>query len=297
MDFRILGSLDVRTTAGIARKLNRRKPRLLLAILLLNANQRLAAGQLIDWLWGERPPASAQQNLHTYVSELRRALEDSDDSGEPRIRVRSGHYELRVEPGELDAKSFEELISRGVRAVEEKQPAVAVERFARALGLWRSDTVADGLDLPDSVRGEVARLEQLRVLAMEAAFETRIELGRHLEVLPELERATHAHPLRERLWALRMLALHRSGLRAEALAGYQELRAMLNAELGVAPGSGIRRLHDQILAADPALDAAQRPRCAVSCPLPSGSPRHGSRTGRPGGSSTSRNDCGTKGAG
>lgn len=140
MDFRILGPLDVRSGNGQVRRLVRRKQRLLLAGLLVNANQPVATERILDWLWGSSPPASAAQNLYSYVSDLRRQLQN-DVLETPRIETRSGRYLLHVEQGELDAATFEELIGRAVRAADEGESALAAERFGRALRLWRSDVV------------------------------------------------------------------------------------------------------------------------------------------------------------
>jgi DNA-binding SARP family transcriptional activator len=254
MDFRILGSLEVRTGSGRPCPLARRKQRLLLAVLLFNANRAVPTERIIDWLWGDQPPASAAQNLHSYVSDLRRRL-GSDGRDGARIQTRSGGYLLRVDPGELDAEVFDELAARGQRAANEGRHALAVEQFTRALGLWRADVVLEGLALPESLRAEVARLEQLRAAVTEAAFDARLAVGQHRELIPDLEAATRQQPLRERLWAQRMLALYRSGRQADALSAYRQLRTMLAAELGVYPGPDLQRLHQQILDADPALAA------------------------------------------
>jgi DNA-binding SARP family transcriptional activator/Tfp pilus assembly protein PilF len=252
MDFRILGPLEVRTGLGQPCQLTRRKERILLAALLLNANRPVPAERIIDWLWGERPPASAVQNLHSYVSDLRRRLPNDGRRG-GRVQTESGGYLLSVDPGELDADVFEELATQGKSAADEDRHGLAIERLTRALGLWRADVVLDGLTLPDPLRAQTVRLEQLRTTVVEAAFEARLAEGQHRELIPELESATRRYPLREQLWAQRMLALYRSGRQAEALVTYQKVREILLSELGIEPGPDLQRLNQQILTVDSAL--------------------------------------------
>ena len=132
---------------------------------------------------------------------------------------------------------------------------VALERCTRAVGLWRSEAVLEGLSLPEPLRGEAARLERLRATVVDTSLEARLALGQHGEVLPDLEALTRRDPLNERLRAQFMLALYRSGRRADALAVYQGAREMLAAELGVDPGPDLIRVHQQILVDDPALAA------------------------------------------
>jgi DNA-binding SARP family transcriptional activator len=254
VEFRILGPLEVRTVSGRACRLTRRKQRLLLATLLLNANRPASTEGIIDWLWGDRPPASAGQNLHSYVSNLRRLLTGEGRAG-ARIETRSGGYVLHVDPGELDATRFDELAGQGHEAAAAGRPGLAVERFTQALGLWRADVVLEDLAVPEALRAATARLEQRRTIVLEAAFEARLITGQHRELVPDLEAATRRHPLQERLWAQRMLALYRSGRQADALTSYRLVRDVLATELGVDPGPELQRLHRQILTADAALTA------------------------------------------
>jgi tetratricopeptide (TPR) repeat protein len=223
-------------------------------VLLFNANRSVPTERIIDWLWGDSPPVSAAQNLHSYISDLRRRL-GSDSRDGARIQTRFGGYLLRVDPGELDADVFDELAARGQRAAREGRHALAVEQFTRALGLWRADVVLEGLTLPEPFGAETARLQHLRATVMEAGFESRLALGQHRELIPDLEAAIRKQPLRERLWSQRMLALYRSGQRADALSTYRQLRKLLATELGIDPGTDMQRLHQRILEADPALAA------------------------------------------
>ncbi|MFF5247599.1 BTAD domain-containing putative transcriptional regulator [Streptosporangium sp. NPDC000095] len=257
MDFKILGPIEVRAANGQPITLGRRKQRVLLAALLLNAGKAIPTHRMLDWLWGEQAPANAESNLYTYISALRRVL------GSPsRIEAGSNGYVLRVAPDEIDVRLFEELAAQGRLMLSKGRNDVALERYTRALGLWRAEAVLEGLSLPEPLRGEAARLERLRTIVVDASLEARLALGQHGEVLPDLEALTRRDPLNERLRAQLMLALYRSGRRADALAVYQHAREMLAAELGVDPGPELVRMHRQILADDSAL-AAPSPSVAV----------------------------------
>ncbi|MEU6409275.1 AfsR/SARP family transcriptional regulator [Microbispora sp. NPDC046933] len=276
MDFKILGPIEVRTSYGKAIALGRRKQRVLLAALLLNAGKAIPSHRMLDWLWGERAPATAESNLYTYISALRRAL------GAPsRIEAGSNGYVLRVTPGEVDVTLFEDLAAQGQRALAEGRHDVALERLTRALGLWRAESVLEGLPLPAPLRGEAARLERLRAIVVDASLEARLALGQHGEMLADLEALTGRDPLNERLRAQHMLALYRTGRRADALAVYHRVRAMLAAELGIDPGPELVRMHERILADDPALAPPQVStvrRAFAPAELPIGSPSFTGRT-------------------
>ncbi|WP_460525959.1 AfsR/SARP family transcriptional regulator [Flindersiella endophytica] len=245
MDFRILGPLEVRSERGQARPLVRRKQRLLLAGLLVNANRSVTTERIVDWLWGARPPASAVQNLYSYVSDLRRQLHDGTRE-RTRIETQPGRYLLRVEPGELDAAVFEDTVVRAARAADDGEPAVAAERFGRALGLWHGDLVLEGLSLPASLRTEALRLEELRTTAFEGSLTARLALGRPEDLVPELETATHRFPLREPLWALLVQALHQAGRQAEALAAFQRASQVIEEELQAEPGEQLQLLYQHV---------------------------------------------------
>ena len=262
MDFKILGPIEVRTCHGKPIPLGRRKQRVLLATLLLNAGKAIPSKRMIDWLWGERAPAAAESNVYTYISALRRVL------GTPsRIEASANGYVLRVRPDEIDVTRFESLAEQGLRALSESRHDVALERLTRALGLWRGESVLEGLPLPAPLRGETARLERLRAVSVDASLEARLALGRHGEMLADLEAHTNRDPLNERLRAHLMLALYRSGRRADALAAYQRARVVLAAELGIDPGPDLRRMHQRILADDPTL-APPATRATLRPPAP-----------------------------
>ncbi|UBU09488.1 AfsR/SARP family transcriptional regulator [Nonomuraea gerenzanensis] len=274
MDFKILGPIEVRTSLGRPIALGRRKQRVLLAALLLNVGKAIPSRRMLDWLWGERAPATAESNLYTYISALRKVL------GSPsRIEAGSQGYMLRVTPGEVDVTLFEDLAAQGQLALSAGRHDVALERLTRALCLWRGESVLEELPLPAPLRCEAARLERLRASVVDASLEARLALGQHGEMLADLEALTHRDPLNERLRAQLMLALYRSGRRADALTVYQSARMTLAVEVGIDPGPDLVRMHQRILADDPALTpppavAARR----APAELPSGSAAFTGRT-------------------
>jgi DNA-binding SARP family transcriptional activator/tetratricopeptide (TPR) repeat protein len=242
--YRILGPLELGDGWPLP---NRRKQRLLLALLVLNANTVVRTGTLLDVLWGDVRPASAGANLQSYVAGLRQVL------GRERLATVRGGYVLRVADGELDAEVFAGLVSAGSRSLEAGDHAAALERLSAALELWRGP-VLDGLPLTGELHDEADRLEDLRTRAVENRVEARLELGWHGEVAVELRALVTRHPFRERLWSLLMLALYRSGRQDEALETYQRMRRSFVDQLGIEPGSEVRRTHQRILAADPTLE-------------------------------------------
>jgi DNA-binding SARP family transcriptional activator len=232
MEFRILGPLEV-LKDGRALELGGRKQRLLLATLLLEANRVVSTDRLIDALWEEEPPETAQKALQVYVSQLRKLL------GSERLETRPPGYLLRVEPDEFDLARFRVL--------------QAGRRFSEALSLWRGPPLEE-FALERFARVEVARLEELRLACLEGQIEGELAAGRDGELAGELEALVEQHPLRERLRALQMLALYRAERQAEALVAYQDARRALVEGLGLEPGKSLRELHQAILNQDPALD-------------------------------------------
>ena len=248
-DFRILGTLEVddgdrRVDVGGARQ------RALLTILLLRRGEAVTADRLIDELYAGDPPPTAAKSLHAHVSRLRKALGDGT-----RLRTEAGGYALRVDPGELDADRFAASLG-SARACLSDDPEAALATLEQALSLWRGPPFGD-LGYTDFVQAELARLEELRLCCLEERFEAGLALGRHAELLPELEGLVAANPLRERLRSQQMLALYRSGRQAEALHAYQDARQTLVAELGLEPGPALQALERAILNHDPSLDPPQ----------------------------------------
>jgi len=241
VEFRILGPLDVRCDDGLPLRVDRRKPKVLLAILLLGRESRIPVDTLVDALWGEAPPASARANLKSYVAAVRAALHDP-----ARLVADRGGYRLLTDGAVVDASEFEALSAAGREALRAGDPSAAW-RLGAALALWRGRLLED-LPMPDLVLPEVARLEELRLAVLEDSITARLA---HPADLPaELEALVRRHPLRERLWESLMLALYRTGRPAEALLAYQRAAAVLAAEAGVAPGGRLLALRHRILAAN-----------------------------------------------
>jgi DNA-binding SARP family transcriptional activator len=264
LDFRILGPLEVRLR-GQAVDLGGPKPRALLAVLLLHAGRVMSADRLIDELWGEAPPKSARHLLHVYVSSLRKALARA--SAGPLVSRTPG-YVLEIEVGSLDAGRFERLLEDGRRLLVAEDAPRAAEALRSALQLWRGPALADFTYAPFA-QAEIARLEELRVIGIEERIEAELALGRHVELVGELERLVAEDPLRERPRGQLMLALYRCGRQAEALEAYQTARRVLVDELGIEPGTALQQLqqailrHDleleQVVVAAPAAAAVVRP--------------------------------------
>jgi YVTN family beta-propeller protein len=245
MDFRILGPVEVRDDGRVV-QLGGGKQRAVLALLLLNANRVVASERMIELLWGERPPATAATALHGHISSLRKAL------GPDVIATRPPGYVLETAIGELDLERFQWLRAEGRDALERGDPGGAAERLRAALGLWRGEALSD-IGFEPFIQTEAARLEGLRLDAVQDRIDADLTTGRGTELVDELERLVAAEPLRERLWAQLMLALYRSGRQAEALDAYRRARQTLVSQLGIEPGPELRDLERRILAHDPTL--------------------------------------------
>jgi DNA-binding SARP family transcriptional activator/Tfp pilus assembly protein PilF len=253
VQFRVLGPLEVRASDDRLVQLGAEKPRILLAALLLSANQSVDADRLVEALWSGHPPRSAANALRTYVSGLRGRLRLGAPGSTSRIIARGGGYQIRLSRDDLDLLAFEDLAASGHKALADGDAATAAERLRRALDLWRGRPLED-VPLAAAFDAELARLEDLRLTALEACVEARLALGQHTDLITDLRAAVAAQPLRERLQALWMLALYRCGQQAEALAAYRTVRDQMVHELGIEPGPPMQRLHRQILTADPTLD-------------------------------------------
>jgi predicted ATPase/DNA-binding SARP family transcriptional activator len=246
MQFRVLGPLEVRDEDGEVVPLTGPKERMLLAALLIDPASVVSAERLIDILWGEDPPRNPVNALQARVSALRRSL------GDPNLIVSGGHgYRLSVGTDDVDMSRFEGLITEA-RALDSNDPA-RFERYDEALSLWHGRAFAEIADL-DFARAAAVHLEELRTTAIEERAQTKLDCGRHGEVVSELERLVLEHPLRERFWAQLMLAQYRSGRQADALRTYQEAARVLGEELGIEPSPELQRLEEAVLSQDPALD-------------------------------------------
>ena len=246
MEFRILGPLEVSDEGGQV-SLGGGKPRALLAGLLLHPNEVVSADRLIDELWGEDSPERAAAALRVNVSRLRKAL--SQDV----LATKSPGYVIRVEPEELDLHRFERLVDKGRSLLARGLPADASERLREALSLWRGPALAD-FAYESFAQTAIARLEEIRLAAVEFRIDADLALGRHDELVGELEALVAEHPLRERLRSYLMTALYRSGRQAEALDAYRDARRALVDELGIEPSTALQELERAILRQEPALN-------------------------------------------
>jgi DNA-binding SARP family transcriptional activator/Tfp pilus assembly protein PilF len=229
--------------------------RAVLAILLAESGRVVSAQRLVDEIWGERPPRTAQSALQGYVMRLRRLLGDRSGS----VVVTQGRgYQMVIAEGDLDAALFEQLVESGRRSLADGRLDSGVGKLSEALELWQGPALADVPATP-TVTAEASRLEQCRLTALEAMLGAQLELGRHADVVDELQRQVAEHPLREGLRAHLMLALYRCGRRAEALEAYRTGRRVLVDELGLEPGPQLRELEQAILADDARLAAPARP--------------------------------------
>jgi DNA-binding SARP family transcriptional activator/class 3 adenylate cyclase/ABC-type glycerol-3-phosphate transport system substrate-binding protein len=248
--FRLLGPLEV-TDGGRPVSLGGPRQRLVLAHLLLAANRVVTMDELIERIWDEEPPRAARNTIQSYVSHLRAAL------GPDLIEGRTPGYVVHAEPEELDALRFEQLLRRA-RRILPTDPREAVTSLEEALALWSGSPLSD-LSEAASLTGEIARLNELRVSAVEDLLGARLAVGDHAEVLPELERVVVEHPMRERLWGHLMLARYRSGRQAEALDAYRRAQDLLADELGIDPSPELQELQRRILQQDPALQLTGKP--------------------------------------
>jgi DNA-binding SARP family transcriptional activator len=258
LEFRVLGPLEVEDD-GESLALPGQKQRGLLAILLVNANHVVSTDRLIDELWGAEAPATAQKALQVHVYQLRKVLEPQRGSGYSRLLVtRSPGYLLQVEPEHLDLGRFERLAREGREALAKGDPESGAARLREALSLWRGPPLAE-FAYADFAQREIARLEELRLAALEDRIQADLERGRDAEVIGELKQLVAAEALRERPLAQLMLALYRSGRQAEALQAYRDARRTLTEELGIEPGRELKELEARILEQDPGLELHEIP--------------------------------------
>lgn len=258
MEFRILGPLEVVDRDRVV-TLGGSRQRALLALLLTRANEVVSADRLIDELWGEKPPRTPANALQFHVSQLRKALATREV-----VITQPPGYLIRVAPNELDLLRFEQLVDEAERAA----PDAAARLLREALELWRGAPLADVAHEPFA-QTEVVRLEELRLRALELRFDADLALGRHRELVAELEALVREHPLRERLRASLMRALYASGRQADALEVYRQTRALLVDELGIEPSPALQELERGILRQDAGLDpieaAGQTSQRAIVC--------------------------------
>jgi predicted ATPase/DNA-binding SARP family transcriptional activator len=245
--FGLLGPLTVETDGGPPAALRGQKQRALLTALLLEPSRVVSGDRLIDAVWGETPPETARNTVQVYISQLRKLLPDGA------LETVAPGYRLVVDPATIDLFEFLRLCEEGRSALASGNAAGAAETLRDALALWRGAPLCDLSWESSAAQAEIARLEELRLAAFEDRIDADLALGRHGQVVPELERLVAEHPLRERLRAQLMLALYRAGRQVDALAVYQRARKTLVEELGIEPGESLRALERAILAHDPSL--------------------------------------------
>jgi DNA-binding SARP family transcriptional activator len=285
VQFEVLGPLQVFDDNMAEVRISRPRQRSLLAVLLLYANQPLSSGRLAEALC-EGETGRSGSVLRTHILQLRRYPVLTD-----RVRTVPGGYLMVVEPGELDLDQFRGLTEKGRWAVRNGDHRVAIDLLTRAFQLWREPVLAD---IPRTLAMAQAanRLIDERRIAGEYLVTSRLAVGDHRELLGELRERVQANPLDERAWEQLMLALYRCGRQAEALDAFVQVRAILADEYGIDPGAGLRQLHLQILAGDPALNLGlsailratarpklTRPRPSVASPV-GARPQPGCRPGK-----------------
>jgi DNA-binding SARP family transcriptional activator len=245
-DFFVLGPLEA-VVDGTPIRLQAEKPRALLAVLLLNRNRVVSTSELIDQLWGDDPPETAASALQVYVSQVRKAL------GADRVLTKAPGYSIRVEEGELDLDRFERLVADG--------------HFEEALALWRGPPLAEFKGEP-GLRLAGERLDDARLDATELRIDADLELGRHAQLIPELEGLVARAAYRERFRGQLMLALYQSGRQADALDLYRRTRETFVEELGIDPSPELQELERSILQHDESLQPQRRPRQVAGVPVP-----------------------------
>lgn len=229
------------------------KLRALMALLAVHANRTVSIDRLVDGLWGEEPPVSAAKTLQTYVFLIRRQLVADTEDGDPALRVvtEGQGYRLDVAADALDSRRFEHL-QRLAQDELEAHPREAARHLTEALSLWHGPPFADFAYEPWA-EAEIERLDELRASALEQLAHARLLLGEHENIVGDLRHAVAELPFREQLWSSLMLALYRSGRRAEALLAFRDAQDALRKELGAEPGTELQDLAARIRAGDPSL--------------------------------------------
>jgi DNA-binding SARP family transcriptional activator len=257
MEIRVLGPLSV-SSGGASAVPTAPKPRSVLALLLVQANQTVPVADLIQELWGGDPPTSALTTLQTYVLQLRKrlaaALQVPASVVAASILVTvPGGYQFRITADDYDLPVYQRLAAEGQRALAVGDDALAADLLMQAQALWRGPALAD-VPAGPILLPQVKRLQESRLTTEERSIEARLRLGKHQEVLSDLAGLTAEHPLDENLHALMMVALHRSGRRQEALRVFHQLRSGMIETLGLEPARQLHLLQQAILADDPSLE-------------------------------------------
>jgi DNA-binding SARP family transcriptional activator len=256
VDIGVLGALTVRENE-VSIAPTAPKPRRVLALLALHANQVVPVGTLIEELWGANPPRSARTTLQTYVLQLRELIAGALAQGQDRevtakdiLSTHPGGYRLETSGGSVDFREFDRRAAAGYRAMAAEDYAGAARRLADALALWSGPALGD-IQAGSQIEMEIRRLEESRLCVLDQRIEADLRLGRHRELLSELTVLVNQYRMHESLHGQFMLALHRSGRRGEALNVYQRLRSTLVSELGLEPSAALIRLQRSILMTRP----------------------------------------------
>jgi len=263
VDIEVLGALAVREN-GVSITPTAPKPRQVLALLALHADQAVPVTTLIEELWGATPPRSARTTLQTYILQLRELIAAALEKGEQEgtgeggtqrtakdvLMTMPSGYMLAANGGQSDVRTFERLAGTGYRAMDAGDFPDAARHLREALALWSGTAFAD-VQAGSQLEMEIRRLEESRLCALDQRIEADLRLGRHRELLAELTVLVNRYRTHESLHGQFMLALHRSGRRGEALEAYQRLRATLVRDLGLEPSAALRRLQRSILTANP----------------------------------------------
>ncbi|MEU5610699.1 AfsR/SARP family transcriptional regulator [Streptomyces sparsogenes] len=253
MRYEILCPLRVVDGSSIT-SLSARKIEVLLAALLVRVDEAVSSEELMKEIWGTRAPRQAIATLHVYISQLRKFLRRPGRAESPIVTARSG-YVLRLGADELDFHVFQELVRQGRAARRAGLTQDACEAYEEGLGLWRGPVLEDLRD-GAIVNGFVCWAEQAWLECVEAFVDAGLELGRHREFVSFLYARIEELPLHEAFYRQLMLALYRSGCRADALSVYQSARTVLSEELGLEPSATLKRLHQAVLVDAPELEAA-----------------------------------------
>ncbi len=261
MEIRVLGPLSV-GCEGASATPTAPKPRSVLALLLMHANQTVPVSALTQELWGHEPPASAHTTLQTYILHLRKvfaaALGTTPTTvAKTVLTTAPGGYLFQIDGDDFDLCRYHLLAAAGRRALAAGDNLTAAELLVQAQDQWRGPALADVRTGP-LLQPQVKRLTESHLTTVEMAIEARLRLGHHQELLPELSGMMAEHRLHENLHAQFMVALHRSGRRQEALRVFQQLRTTMTEELGLEPSKRLHLLQQAILSDDPTLEVAPR---------------------------------------
>ena len=266
LDFRMLGPLEVYRD-GYSLPLGGAKQKSVLAILVVHVGQLVSVDTLVDCLWDDAPPNAATNVVQTYVSRLRRVLSTTRTAAADVLKSRSGGYVLDVSRESVDLFRLEDAVDEARKCLRDGAAMEARTALSEALSMFTGTPLAE-FRYDRWAQGELERIEELRVGALETRIDADLALGEHASVITELDALIRQHPLREHLrWQL-MLALYRSGRQADALEVYRSTQGELSEQLGIDPSPALRDLERRVLTQDPSLESTPRLREAEEGPAP-----------------------------